>query len=575
MASPAEDTQPKVEEIESRSKAGKCGVTLYEYKCGHSTRTMAWNTLCGAHDKCDPSSAVIEMVDAACVKCGVGIEIDVEAKDEGYEEKNRDVKLECQSTISDPAETLEKLEYQSTLSDPAEIASIQRELEFEMADLDDMDEMPSSRHVRSRDSSPASNYNGTGALSDPEDEGLNPFARQNSVNSEKVASPVQEHESVELLASVQTPVNDENLKLDHPVSKHAMSEKSDRSTKTTELQATAPPFVPTRAAANHQSHEITLPATTHEGIKINGTSINVAQQEVTVEPLLSNQKRITIEDSCNKFQPLGLTHIEGTEEITNNIKPTKYTPPMFWKHASANAVKNTNASQVDKPEPDESKGKSVNGVQHQPKTFRVVLGPVSNYAKKSASPALERESFAYGTNRTNHTQQFNAMNDENRNNSSPTYQYVNNGPPRDSQRSASNDASRNKVPFLPSRSTSMTIKEEPALDAEAYKLKKLQKTLITLAITQEVEAIFANVQAEQKIKLEDWFANVAPMHLAAMQKAAVKKDRDAQVQTLRASFADNGKFLGGMLVDRILEDAKDEVIRKCEEGVEKLLNTLL
>jgi hypothetical protein len=561
MASPAEDTQPKVEEIESHSKAGKCGVTLYEYKCGHSTRTMSWNTLCGAHDKCDPSSAVIEMVDAACVKCGVGIEIDVEAKDGGSDEKDRDVKLE----------------YQSTLSDPAEIASIQRELEFEMADLDDMDELPPPRRVRSRNSSPASNYNGTGALSEPEDEELNPFARQNSVNGEssKVASPVQEHESVELLASVQTPVNDENLKLDHPVSKHAMSEKSDRSTKTTELQATAPAFIPTRAAANHQSHETTLPTTTHEGIKMNGTSINVAQQEVTVELLPSNPKRITLGDSCSKFQPLGLTHIEGTEEITNNIKQTKYTPPMFWKHASANAENNTNASQVDKPESDESKGKSVNGVQHQPKTFRVVLGPVSNYAKKSASPALERESFAYGTNGTNHTQQFNAMNDENRNDSSPAYQYVNNGLPRDSQRSASNDASRNKVPFLPSRSTSMAIKEEPALDAEAYKFKKLQKTLITLAITREVEAIFANVQAEQKIKLEDWFANVAPMHLAAMQKAAVKKDRDAQVQALRASFADNGKFLGGMLVDRILEDAKDEVIRKCEEGVEKLLNTLL
>jgi hypothetical protein len=354
-----------------------------------------------------------------------------------------------------------------------------------------------------------------------------------------------------------------------------MSEKSDGFIKNTELQTTAPPFVPTRAAANHQNNDTTLPATTHEGIKMNGTSINVAQQEVTVEPLLSNPKRIAIGDSCSKFQPLGLTHIEGTEEITKNIKQAKYTPPMFWKHASANAENNTNASQVGKPESDESRVKSVDGILHQPKTFRVVLGPVSNYARKSASPALERESFAYGTNGTNHTQHFNAINDENRNHSSPAYQYLDKGLPSDSQRSASNDASRNKVPFLPSRSTSVTIQEEPALDAEAYKFKKLQKTLITLAITREVEAIFANVQAEQKIKLEDWFANVAPMHLAAMQKAAVKKDRDAQVQALRASFADNGKFLGGMLVDRILEDAKDKVIRKCEEGVEKLLNTLL
>jgi hypothetical protein len=37
----------KVEEIGVGAdvKAGKCGVTLYEYECGHSTRHIAWNTL--------------------------------------------------------------------------------------------------------------------------------------------------------------------------------------------------------------------------------------------------------------------------------------------------------------------------------------------------------------------------------------------------------------------------------------------------------------------------------------------------------------------------------------------------
>jgi hypothetical protein len=127
------------------------------------------------------------------------------------------------------------------------------------------------------------------------------------------------------------------------------------------------------------------------------------------------------------------------------------------------------------------------------------------------------------------------------------------------------------VPFLPSKSSSPEIKAETA--EEADKIKKLQRSLATLTITQEVEKIMEKVQAKQRIKLEDWFANLAPMHLANMERFG-KKDRDRQVKSLRSSFADNGKFLSGMLVDRLLEDAKIAIMKKCEDGVRKLLDSI-
>jgi len=149
--------------------------------------------------------------------------------------------------------------------------------------------------------------------------------------------------------------------------------------------------------------------------------------------------------------------------------------------------------------------------------------------------------------------------------------HLNSRPLFTNQGRVNNGTPRNTVPFLPSKSSSPEIKAETA--EEADKIKKLQRSLATLTITQEIKKIMEKVQAKQRTKLEDWFANLAPMHLANMERFG-KKDRDRQVKSLRSSFADNGKFLSGMLVDRLLEDAKIAIMKKCEDGVRKLLDSI-
>lgn len=388
---------------------------------------------------------------------------------------------------------------------------------------------------------------------------------------------------------VHSPVKNHVAKVRLPIERNDFVEVIEKSLKSSPLQATAQPFVPLQASPKYENSRVASPADKHQESKSNGVGAEITREEVDVTLLASlPQKPIKVLDRCSRFQPLE-TRVESGGETVEQKKLAKYTPPMLWKHASAENENDENTWTAPKvKESTMMNGKSIHDDDPRAPFPRIALSPIAPYNNNVASRITVNDSLEHNGNTLAEaegdlvTDSFPALSAAF--NAAVSSSHMNAGQassirlpraPVSAPKAFSNGVNRNKVPFLPSKSEIVIIKEE-TMDAETEKLKKLQRTLATLAITQEVEVIFAKVQREQKIKLEDWFANVAPMHLASMEKAVKNsRDRDTQVKALRASFVENGKFLSGMLVDQLLADAKNEVVRMCEEGVEKLVNSLL
>jgi hypothetical protein len=112
--------------------------------------------------------------------------------------------------------------------------------------------------------------------------------------------------------------------------------------------------------------------------------------------------------------------------------------------------------------------------------------------------------------------------------------------------------------------------EQGAKKAKAN--KELKKFIAALALTREIENIFAEAEGKATRAHEkrwDFQAN----HILLEMKAAVKAGNAEKVSNLEFSFYDRGLSLKEELRAG-LQEAKEAVLKQCEEGVERMLEAL-
>jgi hypothetical protein len=113
-------------------------------------------------------------------------------------------------------------------------------------------------------------------------------------------------------------------------------------------------------------------------------------------------------------------------------------------------------------------------------------------------------------------------------------------------------------------------KNEATDTDEEKKLKKLQKALVTLAVTNGMEKVLADIGEAQRSEVIKWFRTQG----TDFYQHVLDFHYDWTPTQLKKSCDACGEGLGDE-VAKLLETRKEEIFKKCEEGVEKLLDTLL
>jgi hypothetical protein len=104
------------------------------------------------------------------------------------------------------------------------------------------------------------------------------------------------------------------------------------------------------------------------------------------------------------------------------------------------------------------------------------------------------------------------------------------------------------------------------------KVRKLQKSLTTLTITEEVEKVFEQVKADQAAKIQSCVKEMVLKDLEVFNNAANRSDKMLeQVKTAITASGECVAFYAAEFIDA----GKRQVIEKCEEGVYRMLDALL